>query len=237
VTVIVVIGGDPAALAAKAATATIPIVFNSGTDPVKLGLVSSLNRPGGNLTGVSFLSSLLLAKQLELLRELVPAATTIGFLVNPRNPNTEVRTREMQETVLAVGRQLHVVTASTEGELEPALATVQQRAGALVVAADPFFGSRREQLAALAARHAIPAIYAFRAYAEDGGLMSYGPSITGAYRQIGRYASRILNGDKPETLPVHTPTKFELMINVGTAKSLGLVLPIGLFVAADELVE
>ena len=136
VAIIVVLGGDPSALAAKAATATIPIVFSSGTDPVKLGLVSSLNRPGGNLTGVSFLSSLLLAKQLELLRELVPAATTIGFLVNPNNPNTEARTREMQETVRAVGRQLHVVTASTEGELEPALATVQQRAGALVIAAD-----------------------------------------------------------------------------------------------------
>ena len=169
VAVIVVIGGDPAALAAKAATAIIPIVFNSGTDPVKLGLVSSLNRPGGNLTGVSFLSSLLLAKQLELLRELVPAATTIGFLVNPNNPNTEVRTREMQETVRAVGRQLHVVRASTEGELEPALATAQQRASALVIAADPFFVDRRDQLVALAARYALPASYPFREDAMAGG--------------------------------------------------------------------
>jgi putative tryptophan/tyrosine transport system substrate-binding protein len=213
VAIIVVLGGDPSALAAKAATATIPIVFSSGTDPVKLGLVSSLNRPGGNLTGVSFLSSLLLAKQLELLRELVPAATTIGFLVNPNNPNTEARTREMQETVRAVGRQLHVVTASTEGELEPALATVQQRAGALVIAADPFFEDRRDQLVALAARYALPTSYPFREDAMAGGLMSYGTSPTDTFRQVGIYAGRILKGEKPADLPIVGIAKFVVIIS------------------------
>jgi ABC-type uncharacterized transport system substrate-binding protein len=237
VAVIVVIGGDPPALAAKAATATIPIVFSSGTDPVKLGLVSSLNRPGGNLTGVSFLSSLLLVKQLELLRELVPAATTIGFLVNPNNPNTEVRTREMQETVRAVGRQLHVVAAGTEGELEPALATVQQRAGALVIAADPFFVDRRDQLITLAARYALPTIYPFREDALAGGLMSYGTSPTDTFRQIGIYTGRILKGEKPADLPVQRSTKVEFVINLKTSKALGLTFPLTLLGRADEVIE
>jgi putative ABC transport system substrate-binding protein len=204
---------------------------------VKLGLVSSLNRPGGNLTGVSFLSSQLLAKQLELLRELVPSAATIGFLVNPNNSNTEVRTREMQETVRVVGRQLHVVTASTEGELEPALATVQQWAGALVIAADPFFVERRDQLVALAARYALPASYPFREDAIAGGLMSYGTSQTDNYRQAGIYTGRILKGEKPADLPVQQSTKVEFVINLKTANTLGLTFPLPLLGRADEVIE
>jgi len=164
VIVIASLGGDPSALAAKAATASIPIVFNSGTDPVKLGLVTSLNRPGGNVTGVSVLASILLAKQLEMLHELVPSAATISFLVNPQNPNTEERKREMQEAVRAIGGQLHVATVRTDAEFEPAFATVQQHAGALLVPAEPFFLSRRDRLVALAARHSIPASYPYREY-------------------------------------------------------------------------
>ena len=238
VAIIVVLGGDPSALAAKAATATIPIVFSSGTDPVKLGLVSSLNRPGGNVTGVSFLSSLLLAKQLELLHELVPAATTIGFLVNPNNPNTAARTREMQETVRAVGRELHVVTASTEGEFDPAFATVQQRAGALVIAADPFFEDRRDQLVALAARYALPTSYPFR---ED----RHGRRLDELWNQPHRLPfaksasipAGFSRARSPPSCRSSSPRKSSSCINLKTAKALGLTFPITLLGRADEVIE
>jgi putative tryptophan/tyrosine transport system substrate-binding protein len=236
VAVIAVSGGDPAALAAKAATATIPIVCYTGTDPVTLGLVASLNRPSGNVTGVSILSSRLVAKQLELLRELVPTAVTISFLVNPNNPNTEERTREMQEAVRAVGQRLHVVTASVEAELEPAFATIERRA-ALIVPADPFFTSQRDRLVALAARYALPASYPFREYAVAGGLMSYGPSLADVFRLVGIYTGRILKGAKPADLPVQQSTTVELVINLKTAKTLGLTFPLPLLGRADEAIE
>jgi putative ABC transport system substrate-binding protein len=237
VAVIATGGGDPAALAAKAATATIPIVFNSGTDPVTLGLVASLNRPAGNVTGVSMLSSMLLAKQLELLREVVPTAVTISFLVNPNNPNTEERTTEMQEAVRAVGQRLHVVTASVEAELEPAFATIERRAGALIVPADPFFANQRDHLIALADRYALPASYPFREDAVAGGLMSYGPIRADVFRLVGIYTGRILKGAKPADLPVQQSTKVELVINLKTAKTLGLTFPLPLLGRADEVIE
>jgi putative ABC transport system substrate-binding protein len=237
VAVIATGGGDPAALAAKAATATIPIVFNSGTDPVTLGLVASLNRPAGNATGVSMLSSMLLAKQLELLREVVPTAVTISFLVNPNNPNTEERTTEMQEAVRAVGQRLHVVTASVEAELEPAFATIERRAGALIVPADPFFANQRDHLIALADRYALPASYPFREDAVAGGLMSYGPTRADVFRLVGIYTGRILKGAKPADLPVQQSTKVELVINLKTAKTLGLTFPLPLLGRADEVIE
>jgi putative tryptophan/tyrosine transport system substrate-binding protein len=237
VVMIAATGGDPSALAAKAGTATIPVVFISGSDPVKLGLVASLNRPGGNATGVSLLSFTLIAKQLELLCELVPTAATVAFLVNPNNSNTVNRTSEMQESAHTMGRQLHTVVAGTEDELELAFAAVQGHAGALFVPPDPFFTARREQLVALAARHAIPTSYPWREFAAAGGLMSYGTNLVDAYRLVGIYTGRILKGEKPADLPVQQSVKAELIINMKTAKTLGLTFPLTLLGRADEVIE
>jgi putative ABC transport system substrate-binding protein len=227
----------PSALAAKNATSTIPIVF-AVADAVASGLVASLARPGSNATGVSVLIVELMPKRLELLSELVPHAKVIALLVNPNNPNTEPMIRGVQEAAHAKAVKLPILKASTEGEIDAAFAAlVQPQAGALVVAADPFFSSRREQLVVLAARHAIPAIYEYRDFAASGGLISYGPSITAAARQVGNYAAKILKGAKPADLPVQQPTKFELVINLNTAKALGLTVPQSLLARADEVIE
>jgi putative ABC transport system substrate-binding protein len=237
VDVIATSGGASSALAAKTATSAIPIVFVAA-DPVGAGLVASLARPGENLTGLSILSSELTPKRLELLSELVPQARVIALLVNPNNPNAERVMRDVQEAARAKGVQLPILKASAEDEFETAFASlVQLQAGALVVGADAFFNSQRAQLVALASRHAIPAIYEWREFPAGGGLISYGTNLTAIYRQVGIYVGQILNGAKPTDLPVQQPTKFELVVNLKTAKTLGLTVPQSILARADEVVE
>ncbi len=238
VSVLVAGGGPPSALAAKAATLTTPVVFTSGSDPVKLGIVESLNRPTGNLTGVVFFNSPLAAKRLELLRELAPSATVIGFLTNPSNPEAEPEIKDAREAARALGLELQVLPARNERDIDAVFATLRgRRLDGLVMASDPLLGSRHYQVAALAARHAMPAITHLREFAAAGGLASYGNSIPEAYRHVGVYVARILKGTKPAELPVVQPTKFELVINLKTARALGLTVPLTLQAAADEVIE
>ena len=241
VAVIVATGGQNPAIAAKAATSTIPIVFTSDDDPRKYGLVASLNRPGGNVTGVSWFSAELGPKRLALLHDLVPDAKTVALLLNPNNAETARQPAELQEAARGLGLQIVVLKATTPSEIDTAFATmVQNRIGALVVASDSFLFNRREQIMALAARHRLPAIYGSygsRQMAGGGGLMSYGNSLADAYRRAGLYTARILKGEKPSDLPVDQATRFELIINLRTAKTLGLAVPDKLLALADEVIE
>jgi putative tryptophan/tyrosine transport system substrate-binding protein len=234
----IVAAGTPSAFAAKAATTTIPIVFSTAVDPVAAGLVASLNRPGRNVTGVTNLGTELVQKQLEMLHQLVPMATIVAALVNPTFPASDSQSRDLREGARKLGLQLHVLYASTERDLDTAFARmVQLRASALVVGPDPFFFSRRDLIAELATRHAMPTIYYLREFAAAGGLMSYGVSVTDGYRQVGVYAGRILKGEQPSDLPVQESTKFELVINLKTARALNLEISRDLLLIADEVIE
>jgi putative ABC transport system substrate-binding protein len=238
VDVIVTSGGTSSALAAKNATSTIPIVFETGADPVETHLVGSFARPGGNLTGVTILTTELNAKRLELLSELVPQAGVIALLVNPNNAITERIIGDVEEAARAKGRQLRILKAGAEGEIDAAFASLfQLKAGALLVGNDPFFFSRRDQLVALVSRHTIPAMYGSREFAVAGGLISYGTSLAGMYRQVGAYVGRLLAGAKPADLPVQQPTTFELVVNLKTAKALGLTVPQSILARVDEVIE
>ena len=238
VAVIAAPGSSAGALAAKAATTTIPIVFSIGLDPVQVGLVASLNRPGGNVTGVNSMSNELVGKRFGLLHELLPAAARVAVLVNPKNATAETQIKDARAAAAAIGLQIEVLTASTDPDIDTAFVRlVQWRADALLVGPDALLNNRRVQLATLAARHAVPAIYPFRTDAEAGGLMSYGTSLTDAHRQVGVYVGRILKCENPADLPVVQPTRFELVINLKTAKALGLSIPMSLLTRADQVIQ
>jgi putative tryptophan/tyrosine transport system substrate-binding protein len=238
VAVIATIGGNAASLAAKAATATIPVVFHGSVDPVEAGLVASLNRPGGNVTGVVTLNIDTGQKRLELLHELLPAATTIGLLLNPTNAVAEIQSKDLQAAARTLGLQLRIANASTERDFDAAFATLsQEQVGGLVIGTDGFLVSQSEQLAALTVRYALPTIFQYRAFVTAGGLMSYGGSVTDSYRLSGVYTGRILKGEKPADLPVQQATKVELIINLKTARTLGITFPITLLGRADEVIE
>jgi putative tryptophan/tyrosine transport system substrate-binding protein len=238
VAVIVAPGGAPAAIAAKSATTSIPIVFEMGADPIAIGLVASLNRPGGNLTGVSSLNVEVTPKRLEILHEAIPTGEVVAVLLNPTSPTADSQLKQLQEAARTLALQLHILHASTEGEFDKAFATLRQlRPKGLIVASDTFFATHSEQLAALTARHAMPAIHQSRDFALAGGLMSYGGSFAESHRQAGVYTGRILKGDKPADLPVQQVTKVELLINLKTAKTLGVTFPLALSGRADQVIE